>query len=88
MTHLTSKHQNTLKFVFTVVRIFIGWHFLYEGLAKLFSPWSSAGYLLESQWLFSGLFHRIAENQGQERKYDGAHDEVLNPDGCPCRGDG
>jgi len=48
--------------VFTLLRIFIGWHFLYEGLAKLFSPWSSAGYLMESQWLFSGVFHRIAEN--------------------------
>jgi uncharacterized membrane protein YphA (DoxX/SURF4 family) len=51
-----------MKTMFTLVRIFLGWHFLYEGLAKLFSPWSSAGYLMESQWLLSGLFHRIAEN--------------------------
>ena len=52
------------RLLFTLLRIFIGWHFLYEGLAKLFSPWSSAGYLIESQWLFSGLFHGIAENPG------------------------
>jgi uncharacterized membrane protein YphA (DoxX/SURF4 family) len=56
--------SNLIKPIFTLVRIFLGWHFLYEGLAKLFSPWSSAGYLLESHWILSGLFHRIAENPG------------------------
>ena len=61
---LIHKYQNAVKLVFTLLRIFIGWHFLYEGLAKLFSPWSSAGYLLESQWLLSGIYHRIAENPG------------------------
>ena len=60
----TLKYQNLPRLLFTLLRIFIGWHFLYEGLAKLFSPWSSAGYLMESQWLFSGLFHGIAENPG------------------------
>jgi uncharacterized membrane protein YphA (DoxX/SURF4 family) len=61
-TQAINKYQGVIRSVFTLVRIFIGWHFLYEGLAKLFSPWSSAGYLLESQWLFSGVFHSIAEN--------------------------
>ena len=56
--------SNLIKAIFTLLRIFVGWHFLYEGLAKLFSPWSSAGFLLESQWILSGLFHRIAENPG------------------------
>ncbi len=58
------RYQNVVKTVFTLLRIFIGWHFLYEGLAKLFSPWSSAGYLMESQWLFSGIFQGIAQNPG------------------------
>ena len=61
-TQAPGKYQNVIKTVFTLVRIFIGWHFLYEGIAKLFSPWSSAGYLMESQWLFSGIFHGIAQN--------------------------
>ncbi|HEC42475.1 MAG TPA: DoxX family protein [Bacteroides sp.] len=61
-TQTVSKYQNAARSIFTLLRIFIGWHFLYEGLAKLFSPWSSAGYLMESQWLFSGMFHSIAEN--------------------------
>jgi thiosulfate dehydrogenase [quinone] large subunit len=43
------------------LRILIGWHFLYEGLAKLVNPyWTSADYLAGSQWWFSGLFIGIA----------------------------
>ena len=45
------------------LRIVIGWHFLYEGLAKLTNPyWTSAGYLAESQGWFSGIFFAIATN--------------------------
>jgi uncharacterized membrane protein YphA (DoxX/SURF4 family) len=44
--------------IFTILRITIGWHFLYEGIFKLFNPnWSAASYLMESKWLFSGFFH-------------------------------
>ena len=43
------------------LRIVIGWHFLYEGLAKLTNPyWTAAGYLAESKGLFGGLFLDIA----------------------------
>lgn len=43
-----------------LLRVIIGWHFLYEGLAKLFNPyWSSASYLVEAKWLFSSLFQDI-----------------------------
>jgi uncharacterized membrane protein YphA (DoxX/SURF4 family) len=49
--------------LFTVLRIFIGWHFLYEGFAKLLSPnWTSAGYLANSSWILSGFFHWIVNN--------------------------
>lgn len=45
------------------LRIVIGWHFLYEGLAKLTNPyWTAAGYLAESQGWFSGIFLHIASN--------------------------
>ena len=44
-----------------LLRIVIGWHFLYEGLAKLFNPqWSAAGYLASSGWVLSDLFHWMA----------------------------
>ena len=51
-----------------ILRLAIGWHFLYEGLAKLFTPdWSSAPYLEMSRWIFSDFFHWIA-----------SHPDVLN----------
>ncbi len=46
-----------------ILRIAIGWHFLFEGLTKVLSPgWSSIGYLLDSKGLFSGIFHSMAAN--------------------------
>ena len=39
-----------------VLRVLIGWHFLYEGIAKLINPyWSSAAFLLDAKWIFSGI---------------------------------
>lgn len=46
-----------------ILRVLIGWHFLYEGIAKLMKPgWSAAGFLLQSKWLFAPLFKWMAEN--------------------------
>ena len=37
-----------------VLRVLIGWHFLYEGVSKLTTPgWSAAGYLLQSRGCFA-----------------------------------
>jgi len=47
--------------ILLALRIAIGWHFLYEGMAKLFvDGWSSYNFLLNSRWIFSGFFHWIA----------------------------
>jgi thiosulfate dehydrogenase [quinone] large subunit len=44
-----------------VLRVVIGWHFLYEGISKLSKPsWSAAGFLLQSRGPFAGLFHWMA----------------------------
>ncbi|HXK12827.1 MAG TPA: DoxX family protein [Vicinamibacteria bacterium] len=44
-----------------LLRVLIGWHFLYEGVAKLQKPsWSAAGYLLQSRGAFSPLFRWMA----------------------------
>jgi len=52
-----------LRFVFTALRIIVGWHFLYEGIAKLATlGWSCAPFLMQSKWLFSGFFHWIIAN--------------------------
>ena len=45
----------------TVLRVAIGWHFLYEGIAKLTSAsWSAAGYLKQARGPFAGLFKWLA----------------------------
>jgi uncharacterized membrane protein YphA (DoxX/SURF4 family) len=54
--------KNRLVPVFlAVLRIMIGWHFLYEGLAKLLnSSWSARQYLESSRWIFGDLFRWMA----------------------------
>ena len=45
----------------TVLRVAIGWHFLYEGIAKLSSPsWTAAGYLKQARGPFADLFKSLA----------------------------
>src|SRR5512136_1596622 len=47
----------------TLLRIAIGWHFLYEGHAKFFSgSWTSAGYLEASRWILGGAFQWMASH--------------------------
>ena len=51
----------TQRTVLTILRMVIGWHFLYEGVAKLLIPkWTSAGYLQTSHWIFAGFFRGLA----------------------------
>jgi len=45
----------------TLMRVVIGWHFLYEGIAKLTAPsWSAAGYLKQARGPFASLFKQLA----------------------------
>ena len=45
------------------LRMLIGWHFLYEGLAKLTNPyWTSAAYLADSKGGFGEFFVDLAAN--------------------------
>lgn len=54
-----------LSFIFTAVRILVGWHFLYEGISKLMiANWSAAPYLSESRWIFSNLFYWMSQHSG------------------------
>lgn len=50
----------------TVLRVVIGWHFLYEGLAKLTAAsWTSAGYLRQARGPFADFFRGLAANPDQ-----------------------
>jgi len=47
-----------------LLRLAIGWHFLYEGLVKVIdSGWSARAYLLDSRGPFSTLFHSMASSE-------------------------
>lgn len=44
-----------------ILRILVGWHFLFEGAEKIFnSTWSSKAFLLDSKGFLSGFFSWIA----------------------------
>jgi len=46
-----------------ILRVAIGWHFLYEGFTKLMNPdWTSLGYLMDSEGWFEGLFLSLSSN--------------------------
>jgi uncharacterized membrane protein YphA (DoxX/SURF4 family) len=50
----------------TILRVIIGWHFLYEGLVKLMNPaWTARPFLEGSRWIFGDLFRwMISGNTG------------------------
>jgi len=55
--------NNSQLYGLVTLRVLIGWHILYEGVSKLINPyWSSAAYLLDSKWIFSGLAKTIVSN--------------------------
>jgi len=56
-------YSNSQLTMLVILRVIIGWHFLYEGIAKLINPnWSSVGFLIDSKGFLSGLFYFLAGN--------------------------
>ena len=50
-----------MKKIITILRMAIGWHFLYEGLIKLFAEnWSAESYLTNTFGFLSGFYHWLA----------------------------
>lgn len=57
-------------FMLVLLRVFIGWHFLYEGVIKAYNPsWTSRGYLLSASilkpffnWLASDSLVSVIDN--------------------------
>ena len=55
-----------MKIIITIIRVAIGWHFLYEGFIKLFSEeWSAASYLSNTHGFLSGFYHWLAVSPGR-----------------------
>ncbi|MGI6134985.1 MAG: DoxX family protein [Petrimonas mucosa] len=50
-----------VKWFLTLLRVVLGWYFLYEGISKILLPgWTSKNYLMGSTWILSDLFHWLA----------------------------
>ena len=64
-THHTEPRQRKITLtVLTILRVAIGWHFLYEGLVKLLDPgWSAAGYLESATGPLAGFYHALASGE-------------------------
>jgi thiosulfate dehydrogenase [quinone] large subunit len=59
------------KLTLVFLRLAIGWHFLYEGLAKLANPnWTSAGYLMDSAGFMKQFYYHLALNSDVLRIVD------------------
>ena len=57
-------HTKLQSFALVILRVTIGWHFLYEGGVKLLNPqWTAKSYLLDSGGFMKGFFEWIAGNQ-------------------------
>jgi len=53
----TANKSRIVPVSFALLRILIGWHFLYEGLVKLINPtWTARPFLEGSRWIFGDLF--------------------------------
>ena len=61
-----------------VLRIFIGWHFLYEGMVKVLNPnWTATAYLMDSQGMFRSMFNNMAANAGLMKYVDFLNEWAL-----------
>jgi thiosulfate dehydrogenase (quinone) large subunit len=66
------KLSNVQMAAVVALRVLIGWHFLYEGIAKLTAPaWSAAGFLSQARGPLAGVFKGLAANPGAL--------EIVNP---------
>lgn len=61
-----------------VLRIFIGWHFLFEGMVKVLNPnWTATSYLMDSQGIFRSIFINMAGNAGLMKYIDFLNEWAL-----------
>ncbi|MDR0749245.1 MAG: DoxX family membrane protein [Tannerellaceae bacterium] len=52
-----------MRVIITIIRMAIGWHFLYEGLTKLFADnWSAESFLSNTFGFTSGFYHWLASS--------------------------
>ena len=69
MKPTNSKFYNQV--LITIIRVAIGWHFLYEGLSKILQGnWTASSFLMNTSGFFSGFYHVIASSSALLRITD------------------
>jgi len=67
----TNSTKSYPRFIVTILRVAIGWHFLYEGLTKIFQGnWTASSFLLNTSGFFSGFYHTLASSPALLRVID------------------
>jgi len=67
----TSKATNAMRLAITLLRMAVGWHFLYEGVSKLTATsWTAAGFLEGSTGFMAGFYHWLAASEAMMRVVD------------------
>ena len=60
---VSMKYTKMQSFALVILRIVVGWHFLYEGGVKILNPhWTSKAYLLDSGGFMKEVFNTLAHN--------------------------
>jgi len=64
-TSLNPARQKKASYIImTILRVAIGWHFLYEGFVKLLNPiWTASGYLESATGPLAGFYFALAGNE-------------------------
>jgi uncharacterized membrane protein YphA (DoxX/SURF4 family) len=63
--------MNWKRIFVTVLRVGVGWHFLYEGITKLYIPeWSAYNYLINSTGFMSGFYEGLASSPALMKTVD------------------
>jgi thiosulfate dehydrogenase [quinone] large subunit len=59
----TQNYSNAQITWLVILRVFIGWHFMYEGFVKILNPkWTSLPYLLDSKGPAASFFINLTQN--------------------------
>ncbi|MGF1587518.1 MAG: DoxX family membrane protein, partial [Bacteroidales bacterium] len=59
----TRKSKPVVKILITILRVSLGWFFLYEGMTKVSDPgWTSYNYLSNTSGFLAGFYHALAAN--------------------------
>ena len=68
-----------------ILRVFIGWHFLFEGMVKVLNPnWTAKAYLMDSQGTFRTMFTEMAGNAALMDSVDFLNEWALVVIGLGC----